>query len=262
LGTFRTTAALAGLVIGAASQASPAAAERAPRDRLPNLVQVAPKQIAVARVVVGGRPRFRLGFASATENRGPGPLTLRGWRASEADPTMQVDQLVARADGSTRRVPSIGFMRYVVHQDHEHWHLVGFQRFALRPVGRSGRGRRDRKTGFCLGDRYRARGATRLPGYQQQPQYTDRCGFLAPRLLEVLVGISTGWGDDYPAQLEGQYIDVTRLRSGRYRLVHVANPAGTIAETERSDNRASVALRLSWPRGRRHKPRVAVLRPR
>jgi hypothetical protein len=43
-------------------------------------------------------------------------------------------------------------------------------------------------------------------------------------------GISPGWGDLYPAGLDGQWVDVTGVPEGDYVLVVTANPGGTIPE--------------------------------
>ena len=81
---------------------------------------------------------------------------------------------------------------------------------------------RDRKTGFCLGDRYRV--AYPLPGRPSAPRFGERCGKGAPRLLAIREGISIGWGDNYNPHLEGQEFEVTSLPPGRYVLVHRVNP--------------------------------------
>jgi len=251
---------LAGLSLSVAALGSaPAAAGQAADDVLPNLVQAAPGQVSVETLRVRGRYVLRLGFASATENRGAGPLTVHGFRTSGSVPTMQVEQLVMRDDGTERRVGDVGLMRYVIHNDHQHWHILRFARYELRPAGKR-RGRRDRKTGFCLGDRYRISSAGSLPGYNPFPAHTGRCGLRRPDLLEMLEGISVGYGDNYFAHVEGQYVDVTGLRAGRYRLIHTANPTGALLETNYRDNASSALLRLRWPRGRKHSPRVKVLR--
>jgi hypothetical protein len=41
--------------------------------------------------------------------------------------------------------------------------------------------------------------------------------------------------------------------------VHTVNPDGALLESDYADNSASVALRLSYPDGRRSKPAVKVL---
>lgn len=252
--------AAAGLAVCAAALTGTSAASARAGDLLPNLVQVAPGQVSVQSPVVRGRRVHRLGFASATENRGAGPLTVYGSRASESVPTMQVAQLVAREDGSERRVRDVGLMRYVVHRDHQHWHLIKFASYELRPAGKKRRGRGDRKTGFCLGDRYRISSAGSLAGFDPFPEHTGRCGLRRPDLLEMLEGISVGYGDNYFAHVEGQYVDVTGLPAGRYRLIHTANPTRALLETSYRDNASSALLRLSWPRGRQRAPRVRVLR--
>jgi hypothetical protein len=228
-------------------------------DRLPNLRQEAPRDIHVEGRLVDGQRRFRLGFDSAAGNVGTGPLTIHGFRKASA-PEMSVDQLITQSDGSSRVVRGVGVMSYVVHPDHHHWHFLGFERYELRRVGPvPGRVRSDRKTGFCLGDRYKLPGARRLTFFSPFPEQADQCGLGQPGLRGLFAGISVGWGDRYSAYLEGQFIDITRLPPGRYRLVHTANPDHRLVESDYGDNSGSVLLRLSWPHGWQTKPAVTVL---
>jgi hypothetical protein len=116
---------------------------------------------------------------------------------------------------------------------------------------------RDRKTGFCLGDRYRA--ALALPGRSPDPYYSDHCGKGAPRLRSIREGISIGWGDNYVAHLEGQELEITSLEPGRYVLVHRVNADRDLRESDYTDNVASLAIELGWPRGRQQPPRIDVI---
>ena len=230
-------------------------------DLLPNLDQAAPADIHVSDRGYGGPRRYQLGFESATGNVGRGPLTIHGYRAP-GQKAMRVDQLVSTSAGPSRQIRSVGVMRYTVHPDHRHWHFVGFARYELRR-GNSGRAavpRADRKTGFCLGDRYALPGARRLEGFSPFPQQADQCGLGKPGLRGLFAGISVGYGDAYGAFLEGQFINLWGLSAGRYTLVHTANPDRTLLESDYSDNSSSAALRLSWPRGTGSKPRVRVLK--
>ena len=146
---------------------------------------------------------------------------------------MALRQQIRRSDGSVRTVPLRAALQYVRSPDHSHWHLLGFMRYELRTAD-GVRVVRDRKTGFCLGDRYRA--ALALPGRAPDPRYSERCGKGAPRLKSIREGISVGWGDNYSAHLEGQELEVTSLAPGRYVLVHRVNADRDLRESDYTDN--------------------------
>ena len=76
-------------------------------------------------------------------------------------------------------------------------------------------------------------------------------------MLGLQEGISVGYGDDYAANLEGQYLRLTGLAPGRYVLVHRVNADRRLRELDHRNNAASLLLRLRW-RGR--EPLVRVLR--
>jgi Lysyl oxidase len=241
----------------------PAADARAdhPGDVLPDLDQMVPEDLSVKRYDVNGFRVFRLGFASAAANIGAGPLTLHGYRRTRRVQTMRVDQLIEQLTGGTRLLRDVGRMSYVVHPDHKHWHLLGFERYELRKPGDDRPSlRTDRKTGFCLGDRFAIMGAANLPGFSPTPLQGDQCGLGLPRLTSLFAGISVGYGDRYEAHIEGQYIDVTDAPSGKYVLVHRVNTEGRIAELDYTNNASSVLFSMSWLNGRGEVPRIVVLR--
>jgi hypothetical protein len=254
----RISAAL-GIAVAALAAALPATASA--QDVLPDLDQQVPTGLQVSEVRLGAKTVFRLGFDSAAANVGAGPLRLLGHRASRREPTMRVNQLVEQMTGRSRVVRDVGVMSYVVHPDHKHWHLLGFARYEIRAVGDAGSAplRRDRKTGFCLGDRYPIHNAAALPGFNPTPEQGDTCGLGRPDLLGLFAGISVGYGDAYAAQLEGQFIDVTGLPAGRYVLAHSVNTDGRLVERDYTNNASSVLFSLSWPDGPRRLPRTRVL---
>jgi hypothetical protein len=224
-------------------------------DLLPNLTQAAPGDLAGRTGGTPGAPRFFLGFESAAGNLGTGPLIVQGRRSTGEEPRMRLQQQIRRSDGSTRFVPIRATLRFVRSSDHSHWHLDGFMRYELRSKD-GARVLRDRKTGFCLGDRYRV--AASLPGRASTRRFSDRCGKGEPGLLTIREGISIGWGDNYRPHLEGQEFELTGLAGGRYVLVHRVNPRRQLQESDYSDNTASMAIDLSWPRGRKLPPRIDV----
>ena len=217
-------------------------------ERLPDLRQELPTKIGVTGE--------RLGFASAVSNVGDGPLIVEGSRPRHAQPHMVAEQLVRRRGAPHAVVERVGRLRYVRSADHEHWHLLPFMRYELRDAGPGAAVRRDRKTGFCLGDRYPVRGE-RLPARARREVYTSRCGLRATGRLHLVQGISVGFGDDYDAYLEGQSVSLRDLPAGRYVLVHRVNGGRRLRETDYRNNAASVLLRLSRRSGR---ARVQLIR--
>src|SRR3954470_24776349 len=225
------------------------------RARLPDLVQELPGELEITATGPASRPVYRLGFRSAVSNVGRGPLVISGRRASADATTMTADQVIDRAGGPRQVVRDVGRLRYVVSPDHRHWHLLGFDRYQLRPAGRPRAVVSDRKTGFCLGDRYPTIGRA-LGAHRGEPVYTSRCGLGEPGLMGVHEGISVGYGDDYAATLEGQYLRLTGLSSGRYVLVHHVNADRRLRELRYGNDAASLLLQLRW---RKHQPWIRVL---
>ena len=121
-----------------------------PNELLPDLDQRAPRGL----VVGGGPGRWTLGFASAVDNVGRGPLWLAGRRRSLFATRMDADQRIRLRSGGTRRVARVGWMRYTADAPHFHWHVMDFDRYELRRASDFGLVARDRKSGFCLADHY------------------------------------------------------------------------------------------------------------
>jgi Lysyl oxidase len=211
--------------------------------QLPDLDQAVPSKLSITRAGTAAEPVYRLGFRSAVANVGDGPLAIEAHRPGQEAEMMVADQIVDREGAPREVVPDVGRLRYIVSSGHRHWHLLAFDRYELRRAGGDAPLVRDRKTGFCLGDRYAVRGPP-PPGTPPRPTYTSRCGLGSPRLLGMREGISVGYGDDYPAHLEGQYLPLTGLRAGRYVLVHRANPRRRLRERNYGNNAASLLLEL------------------
>ena len=198
---------------------------------LPDLDQAAPDAVSVVRE----RGRLLLVFASAVDNVGPGALVVEGRRTGQV---MHTWQLIG-----DRRYPLRTRLHYVRSATHAHWHLQDFERYELRRGNGSLVGR-DRKTGFCLNDAYETRALNRIS------LWSGDCSRGRPGARSVREGISPGFGDDYVPAKEGQSIDVTNVRPGRYVLVHRANPDRVLRERSYANNAASVRLELAGARVR------------
>jgi Lysyl oxidase len=248
---FSVMAALVGGARGGAQGGPPALASDV---RLPDLVQELPSGVRISRTGPATRSEWWLGFESAVSNVGAGPLRVASSRAPGSNRGMSADQLIDRAAGRPQRVAGVGRLRYVRSPDHQHWHLLGFERYELRHADDFSLIVRDRKTGFCLGDRYEVR--RRVEGKPPRPTWEGRCGLGRPQLVRLDQGISVGYGDDYPANLEGQWLRLSGLTPGRYVLVHRVNTDGLLHESTRANNASSLLLALRWRDGR---PGVDVL---
>ncbi|MCS7477277.1 lysyl oxidase family protein [Umezawaea endophytica] len=210
----------------------------------------------------GPAKAVRLRFTSSADNVGDGPLLLFGRRDSPDEPTMRVRQAFqsgvdgpipdgfAGAQGATT-----AFAYYDPEPSHEHWHLMGFERFQLRTAAGEPLPA-ERKTGYCLGDRHAAHDVGRLTytpgsgtpaGKVAEVLSGNTCGHLGEAALDVVEGISVGAGDDHRYDVDHQWLDVTHVASGVYDLVHTVNPDRTFLEKDYANNSSSVSLSIVWP---------------
>jgi hypothetical protein len=218
-------------------------------ERLPDLDQRAPRGL----VIIRSSGRTLLGFASAVDNVGTGPLRVRGIRRTAA--AMRAHQIVELAGGGTRAYLDVGRLRYTPHPPHYHWHFSTFERFELRRADDYSLVGRDRKTGFCLADHY-GHAARRVRAFGP-PRFLGDCGKGRPDLRRVEQGSTPGYTDRYRAFFHGQNVDITGVPAGLYVLVHRANPDLLTHELRYDNNAASVLIRLARPPGRL--PSVRVL---
>lgn len=202
-----------------------------------------------------------LGFTSAADNVGAGPLVIDGRRHGRAT-VMTTTQRISYRDGSVRRRSLDDRLRYQTNPDHEHWHLKAFMRYELRDADTGELVRPSLKVGFCLGDRFEAARDVALPDRPEAPRFRSECGKDQPRRRRLTEGISVGYGDDYKAFLEGQSVDLSGLPAGRYLLVHLVNPNRTLRESRYDNNEAALVIAVSWPNGTDRVPVIDVIERR
>jgi LPXTG-site transpeptidase (sortase) family protein len=213
---------------------------------LPDLVPQVPSGLTITPT----SQRMLIGFRSATSNVGMGPLLIEGHRTGTADPRMTADQVVRLSGGSEQIVRGAGELHYVVASDHQQWHLEPFMRYELVRGGASKVITRDQKSGFCLGDRYAVR--SRIPAAPHRAVFRTNCGRGNTKLTSISEGISVGYGDDYVANLEGQYLDLKGVPAGLYYLVHRVNMSRNLVEADYSNNVSWLQIRLTWHHHRAH----------
>jgi hypothetical protein len=84
-----------------------------------------------------------------------------------------------------------------------------------------------------------------LPGAPADPVYTgsNSCQVLADGT--VTMGLSVGWGDQYPYYLVDQYINISGLPAGEYAVTATADWANWFAEANDANNSTTARIRVS-----------------
>jgi len=201
---------------------------------LPDLAMVAPYDF---RIVFPGDGRRLLRFTTISVNIGAGPFQAIGYDAVDGAAAMSdilsVKQQIKRSDGSWVDRATTAKMQWAG-DGHNHWHIVGYQAFRLQTLA-SHTLRVAAKTGFCAFDSY-------LYGSSQPAFYTweKTCRTLPDG--SVFMGTSRRWGDIYKSSIAFQWIDITGLPSGSYKLKVIADPpyetGGLFRESNETNNRA------------------------
>jgi hypothetical protein len=194
---------------------------------LPDLDQGAPYRLVVTSA--GGQTR--LAFGSLVKNIG-GEMLVHGNRASTGTGMTAYQTLNGVTHGP------VGTLHYQATppgvKGHNHWHFTGFMVYELRRVGRRGAlVARDQKQGFCLGD-----------------LSLRNCMHDRPEVLDVILGLGRNAEDTYSPDVEGQFIDISRVSAGTYVLKHTSNPQRTIKEARYTNNSASARVRITRARGK------------
>jgi Lysyl oxidase len=204
-------------------------------DKLPDLRMARLRHFQVESLANGTK---RLRFSTVIVNVGVGPFETRGQRTDLGTQTMSTDQVIYNDVGLFRTVATSATMVYGG-DGHNHWHVKNLQQYVLTSADGSRR-RTGAKTGFCFYDNFKHN--LSLPGAPQSPVYTG-CGTQSS--LTVNMGLSVGWGDIYYYNLAGQYVDITGLPLGRYRLTVTADQANWFLETDNTNNFTWVDLELT-----------------
>jgi hypothetical protein len=223
--TVATAAAVALAVLAAASKPAGAAT-----DVLPDLRMAKLQDLQIQST--SGRKLLR--FDSIIVNVGAGSFEARGSRSSTSAP-MTVTQRIYNDAGGYRALATTAQM-YFAGDGHTHWHLRDLERYELIRLDNGVKVGTGAKHGFCFYDNYRF-GSTRAA-------YYTGCG-RNPDALQVRMGLSRGWGDIYQSSLPDQYIDITGLTSGRYKLRATADAANWFTEGNNSNNFTWVDINIS-----------------
>jgi hypothetical protein len=179
------------------------------------------------------RPRGErwLRFSATIVNVGVGPFQALGH--TNVDGELSVDQQF-RTSGAIASHPTDAKM-YFSGDGHSHWHVRDLEQYVLE--GQNGATRiYGEKHGFCFWDNVHY--DPTLSGSPTSAVYTGSTSC-------VLMGLSIGWGDRYPATIVDQYINITSLPAGEYTVTATADWADWFDESVETNNSTTARIRLS-----------------
>ena len=193
--------------------------------------------------ISGGERRLR--FTTIMTNEGAGPLEVHGvarqpQRAAHAHRAGDLRRPTARS----RLVDSRALMEYAS-DGHDHWHIQGVMLYQMWSDDGA--------------DSARHEGRLLLP---RQPadvridaarvRHVDVCGDRSD--TDNLMGLSVGWGDEYPADFAFQWIDISTLPPGDYTVQARADEQDWYVESDETNN-------CAWARIAYHRDRTGRSSP-
>lgn len=204
-----------------------------PQDLLPDLGMKPVRDVQIQNTQDGQR---LLRFATVIVNVGAGSFELHGQRPDTTITDMTTTQRIFNDDGGHRDRPTAATLFYSG-DGHDHWHVRNLEDYELfrksdgQLVGTSP------KNGFCFfgNERHGATGDSSYTG----------CARNQPQALQVTMGLSRGWGDLYGPFIYGQFIDITDLPDGEYRLKVTADGADWFLEEDETNNFTWADLQIS-----------------
>ena len=234
---------------------------------LPDLVSCQ-HDYSVAEVVVApdGTELHALRFAGFVTNLGYGPLDLKGnpQLADDADLTSHdVWQRALTVDGDWVNLtkPPIKFERV---DGHGHFHLRGIVEYSLWDTSGTVEIRSGAKVGFCLLDVAERPDLHPNPGPERYMLWDPDIHFCKsgrPGAKNLRMGISEGWQDIYSFAAPFQWIDVSNVRPGYYRVGQRVDPDNVIVESDETNNGLALSQRLHVVPGYVARPETVMVEP-
>ena len=234
---------------------------------LPDLVSCQ-HDYSVAEVVVApdGTELHALRFAGFVTNLGDGPLDLKGnpQLADDADLTSHdvwQRALTVGGDWVNLTKPPLKFERV---DGHGHFHLKGIVEYSLWDTSGTVEIRSGAKVGFCLLDVAERPDLHPNPGPQRYRLWDPDnhfCQSGRPGATNLHMGISEGWQDIYSFAAPFQWIDVSNVRPGYYRVGQRVDPDNIIVESDETNNGLALSQRLHVVPGYVARPETVRVEP-
>ena len=198
----------------------------------PDLRTSQPSNLYFDREVLSdGRSHYVLRFSNIVWNAGEGRLEIQG-DPSPSGSNLIYQNIYDARRGGTRVVQRQMSTDLIYHPSHYHYHLQGFASYLLLQRDASGvykaTTKRGTKTSFCIMD--------------TNPMLSGAGSSIFSSCGNRLQGLTVGWGDNYPASLPDQWVDLglSPLANGSYAVQSTADPQNKISEAGRDSNNVGI----------------------
>jgi hypothetical protein len=203
---------------------------------LPDLAMGPITNIAVGTTENGDE---RLRFDATIVNIGKGPFLLRAQRPWLGNEQWSVVQWMQEQGGGYSTFDTKADLVYGG-DGHNHWHVKQVEVHQLETLDGKILGRLV-KQGFCFFDTDPY--DVELTGVPPTARWSSR-GCAGSFDTRVRMGLSVGWGDNYPWHIIDERIDVTKVPDGRYRIREIADPNNEFEESDEANNDTWVEIDL------------------
>lgn len=216
---------------------------------LPDLVADPPVPSGPPEVVWwNGEEMLVLRFEGYVTNLGEGPLDISGnpQLTDPADATSHdVWQRVRTTTGDWVKLTKPP-VRFETDDGHDHFHLMEIVAYSLWDEAGTTRILPGKKVGFCMLDVESLPERHSNPGEQAyEKSSVENCRADEPEADFLRMGVTEGWRDVYKSDVTFQWVDVSDLSPGHYRLAAESDPHDIVVESDETNNGVGMADEIS-----------------
>lgn len=218
-----------------------------PSPHRPILPDLSVAQLSDVTAETGEDGTRKILFTTTIVNVGRGPFMVHATRRSGSSSWL-VTQRFRESPSGLSELATPANLVWGGH-GHNHWHVKLGAAYELYRLNGAAPARAPAvsltKAGYCFFDQRPFR--LTVPGAPGK-QVVERTACSGRSVTSLTMGLSPGWGDPYSWLLSDQWVDVTELPAGTYRLTATADPDGWFRETDERNNTTFVDLRM-WKAG-------------
>ena len=216
---------------------------------LPDLVADPPVPAGGPEVVWwDGEEMLVLRFEGYVTNLGEGPLDISGnpQLTDPNDPTSHdVWQRVRTTTGDWVKLTRLP-VRFETDDGHNHFHLMEIVAYSLWDEAGTTQILPGAKVGFCMLDVESLPDRHSNPGEQAyEKSNVENCRADEPEADFLRMGVTEGWRDVYKSDVTFQWVDVSNLSPGHYRLAAESDPYDIVVESDETNNGVAMADEIS-----------------